>query len=211
MMRGSFARVLRTIVLAGAIIAGSASLFSIPAHADTIATLAFSGAVWDDGGGLSGSITYDYNSANQLTQILSADIHVTAGTYLPSFTFVYDVPGLTSTAPQPSWDYNNGPGEYYEATLEDSATRSNLLFLDWSGIGTTARLAIAVPGNYTSDADYDTNSHVVALASAGTSAGSIVPEPTSIGLLLVGTLGIGACRQRFSMLRHFAQNLPRRP
>jgi hypothetical protein len=59
MLRGSRARVLFTIALAGPIIVGAASVFCAPAHADTIATLSFRGAVWDDGGGLSGSITYE--------------------------------------------------------------------------------------------------------------------------------------------------------
>ena len=107
------------------------------AHATLISQLSFNGAQWNNGGGLSGSITYEYDTSNDLTQIDSAEIFVTAGTEIPAFNLVYNVPGQTNTASPPGWDYNHPSNQNYEFTFSDSATRSINLYLDMSGIGPT--------------------------------------------------------------------------
>ena len=160
-----------------------------PAHANLVSTLAFSGAAWSNGSALSGSITYEYNPSNSLVQIDSADISVTAGTGIPAFTLIYDVPGMTNTASTPGWDYNNATNLNYEIDLADSATGNINMYLDMSGIGATAVLAKNVSGgNYSSLADYNVSGSVYRLANAGTSEVQ-VPEPSGIGIVLSGALG----------------------
>jgi len=179
---------------------GSLSLILIvashgAAHATFVSSLTFAGAAWSNGSGMSGSITYEYDASNSLTQIDSLDISITPGTGIPAFNLIYDVPGQSNTASPPGWDYNHPSNENYEFEISDSATGNIAVYLDMSGIGPTAMLAIAVSGgNYSSLADTNVSGSLYRLSNAGTSKDQQVLEPSSIGILLAALLGIHLVR-----------------
>jgi hypothetical protein len=162
------------------------------------ATLSFTGASWSDGGSLSGSFTYTYNTANSLQSITAADIVVTAGSTLPAYNLVYNEPGKTDTASAPGFDDNDSTHEHYEMYLSDLATGNIQVYLDWNGTGSAAVLEISVPGNYSSETDGNVSGAVLGLTSAGTSTDILpsVPEPAGLLPLFAGLAGIALVRSR---------------
>ncbi len=180
-----------------ALAAGGLIGHATPAAATPIDSLSFSGATWSDGGKLSGSFTYEYNSSFNVT-IDSVNILSTAGSQLPTFDYVYALGGAHNTISTPGTDYQNTSAKAYELFVSDAATGNVQMFLDWTGLGSSAQIKISiVGGNYSSEDNGNCcGSTILRLTSAGTSVASTVPEPFGAGVLLIGMVGVGWVRRR---------------
>ena len=159
--------------------------------------ISFNNIVWGDGSTSSGYIEYTYDSATYgLQSIVMADITTAAGSSISSFQLYNSAPGQTDNATL-GFDYNNAGQQKYEAYFMDSATRQYQIFLDWTGVGSSAQLVSTTPGNFASISQNGGGSYYT-ISSMGTSTGSIVavPEPSIISLAGVGIAGLMVLRRR---------------
>lgn len=155
--------------------------------------ISFTGLTWSDGSTSSGYFDYTYDStSDSLLSITAVDINTQAGSGIPSFQLYYSIAGEPDNA-QAGQDYNNSSQQKYEAYFEDTATRKDQIFLDWTGVGSSAMLVSTTPGNFAS-ISANGGSTVYGATSLGTVVAT--PEPSSLALIGLGAAALVVARRK---------------
>jgi len=169
--------------------------------ANTVATLKFTGATLVDGGTISGSFTYTYDSVtSNLISLQSARVTTNGGGAFPVVSWIFNVPGQTDNV----IDINLQDGvnnSHQIGLLETNGVLNHLFYLPFSGIGTSATL-ITANTSFSSNlfCQNDPNCMGTQLLSVGTNTAVLgtgaVPEPASWAMLIAGFGLTGAAARR---------------
>jgi hypothetical protein len=182
-----------------------------PAAAQTATSIfTFSGANWNDGGGISGYVAFDYNiTSGAITQVDSVDITTGNGTSdgFAGYTYSYNVPSLTNSSTlgvggSPAGILSQQIFNTYanELTLTGTDANTHELVLDWQG-DTPGSLYVGSLTTGIYSQEYYSGSPGVRNVSAqdggsGGSGSTAVTEPSTMLVMATGLVALAWLRRR---------------